>query len=190
MKIYLIRHGKDTEGIRGGWSDQSLTEEGRRQARELAKSIHFPVDAIYSSDLPRAMQTAAPVAEKLGLPIAECPEFRETNNGELAGMKNELALERYPGLFWNTLDWEERYPGGESPKEFYERICKAWDSFQNEIRQKNENAILVTHGGVIHVIRCILEGKPYSNQVKHKKVAYTQIITLEYRDEMWREVSL
>jgi len=188
MKIYLVRHGKDEEGVRGGWSSQPLTEEGCAQAQKLAEGIDFPVDAIYSSDLPRAMQTAKPVAEKLGLPITKRPEFRETNNGELAGMKNELALERYPGLFWNTLDWEECYPGGESPREFYERIWNAWDQFQREVRQRQENAILVTHSGCIHVIRCILTGRPYSNRAKHEKAAYAKIITLEYKDEIWKEV--
>lgn len=188
MKVYLVRHGKDEDGVRGGWGSQPLTEEGHAQAERLAERIDFPVDAIYSSDLPRAMQTAKPVAEKLGLPIVERPEFRETNNGELAGMKNELALARYPGLFWNTLGWEERYPGGESPRDFFERIRNAWDSFQNEVRQREENAILVTHSGCIHVIRCILTGQPYSNKAKHNKVEHAKLITLEYRDEIWKEV--
>lgn len=185
--IYLVRHGRDDDTVRGGWSDQPLTEEGHRQARRLAECINFPVDAVYSSDLPRAMQTADPVARKLGLPIVKRPEFRETNNGELAGMKNEIALVRYPGLFWNTLDWEEQYPGGESPKEFYERICTAWDAFQKEILDSGENAILVTHCGVIHVIRCILTGQPYSNKVRHPKVEHAKLITLNYKDNMWKE---
>ena len=176
MRIYLIRHGKDPEGFRGGWSRYPLTEEGLSQAEKLAESSVFPVDAIYSSDLPRAIQTAIPLGEKLKLPIVECPQFRETNNGALAGMKNELALVRYPGMFWNTLDWEEQYPDGESPKLFYERICSAWDEFQKEVRSKGEDTVLVTHGGVIQVIRCILTGEPYSN------------IPLEYRENGWREL--
>ncbi|MBQ9121635.1 MAG: histidine phosphatase family protein [Clostridia bacterium] len=104
-KIHLVRHGADDETIRGGWSNHSLTEEGFAQAEKLAESIDFPVHRLYSSDLTRAMQTAAPVAEKLGLEITPMPQFRETNNGRLAGMKHELACEKisrpvleYPGL--------------------------------------------------------------------------------------------
>ena len=186
--IYLVRHGKDVEGIRGGWSNQPLTAEGHLQAQKLAESIDFPVDAIYSSDLPRAIQTAAPIGEKLGLPVVERYEFRETNNGELAGMDNALALTRYPGLFWNTLDWEERYPGGESPREFYERISSAWDMFQEEVLQSGKNVMLVTHGGVIHVIRCILEGRAYSNRGKHKEVPHAKPIVLKFEDNKWKEV--
>lgn len=190
MRIYLVRHGKDQEGIRGGWSDQPLTEEGRRQARELAEQIDFPVDALYSSDLPRAMQTAEPIGKRLGLSIICRPEFRETNNGELAGMRNEIALVQYPGLFWNTLGWEERYPGGESPREFYERICRAWDTFQKEVLTSGENAMLVTHSGVIHVIRCLLAGRRYSNKVKHPKVEHAKPIVLKFEDAIWKEVEL
>ena len=188
MKIYLVRHGKDREDVRGGWSSQPLTEEGQKQANELAKTVDFPVDAIYSSDLLRAIQTAEPLSRKLGISIVKCPEFREVNNGALAGMENVQALQQYPGLFWNTLAWEECYPGGESPRAFYERISTAWDHFQKKIWEKQENAVLVTHSGCIHVICSILEGKPYSNRDPHQKVGYTQVVPLEWKHGRWEEV--
>ena len=148
MICYLVRHGKDDDTLRGGWSQQPLTDEGNAQAKELASFVQrsdLRIKHIYSSDLPRAVQTAQPVADQLHLPIMQMPEFREVNNGDLAGMKNELANRIYPGLYWNTLDWEEPYPGGESPRAFYERICTAWDAFQKMILKQNENVLLVTH---------------------------------------------
>ena len=59
MILYLIRHAKDDNSIRGGWSHHSLTEEGRQQARLLAEFIkkqenNLEIKKIYSSDLPRA----------------------------------------------------------------------------------------------------------------------------------------
>lgn len=125
MICYLVRHGKDDDTLRGGWSQQPLTDEGEVQAAEMADFVQksgLGIQQIYSSDLLRAMQTAQIVADSLRLPIAPKPEFREANNGNLAGMKNELAAEQYPGLYWNTLAWEQQYPGGESPKEFYEEF--------------------------------------------------------------------
>ena len=189
MVCYLVRHGQDDESRRGGWSDYPLTDRGISQAVALCiKMEDYNIRHIYSSDLPRAMQTTQILAEKLCLAVAQCPEFREVNNGELAGMKNELALVRYPGLFWNQLGWEQSYPGGESPKAFYERIVSAWESFSQEIASQNEDTILVTHGGVIHVIRAILENRPYSNKDKHRKVDYTEVITLSYEHGKWTEI--
>ena len=89
MICYLVRHGKDDDTVRGGWSGQPLNDEGKAQADELASFIQrndLGIKRIYSSDLLRAMQTAQSVADKLYLPIIPMPEFREVNNGDLAGM--------------------------------------------------------------------------------------------------------
>ena len=167
-----------------------MTDEGFAQAADLASLIqhhNLEIRHIYSSDLLRAMQTAQPVADKLRLEVFPMPEFREVNNGALAGMKNERANERYPGLYWNTLGWEQPYPDGESPREFYERICLAWDSFQGKVLEQNENVLLVTHGGVIHVILSIVNGEDYSNKITPRKIKNTELIALEYGCGGWQE---
>ena len=190
MICYLVRHGKDDGTVRGGWSQQPLTNEGKAQADELASFVQgsdLAIKHIYSSDLLRAMQTAQSVADKLHLPIVPMPEFREVNNGDLAGIKNELANKMYPGLYWNTLDWEQRYPGGESPKEFYERISTAWDAFQKMALNRNENVLLVTHGGVINVILFIVNGEKYSNKTTMRKIQNAELIALEYMEKGWIE---
>ena len=190
MICYLIRHGKDNDTVRGGWSGQPLIEEGKVQADELASFIQrsdLGIQYIYSSDLLRAIQTAQSVADKLHLPIIQMPEFREVNNGDLAGMDNELASKMYPGLYWNTLEWEQRYPGGESPKEFYERIRTAWDAFQKMVLEQNENVLLVTHGGVINVILSIVNGEKYSNKTTMRKIQNAELIALEYQGKGWKE---
>lgn len=190
MICYLVRHGKDDGTVRGGWSQQPLTNEGKAQADELASFVQgsdLAIKHIYSSDLLRAMQTAQSVADKLHLPIVPMQEFREVNNGDLAGIKNELANKMYPGLYWNTLDWEQRYPGGESPKEFYERISTAWDAFQKMALNRNENVLLVTHGGVINVILSIVNGEKYSNETIMRKIRKVELIALEYQGKGWKE---
>ena len=190
MICYLVRHGKDDGTVRGGWSQQPLTVEGKAQADKLASFVQrcdLGIKRIYSSDLLRAMQTAQPVADKLHLPIIPMPEFREVNNGDLAGMKNELANKMYPGLYWNTLGWAQRYPGGESPREFYERISTAWDAFQKMALEQNENVLLVTHGGVINVILSIVNGEEYSNKTTMRKIQNAELIALEYQGKGWIE---
>ena len=190
MICILIRHGKDDDTVRGGWSGQPLTDEGKAQADELASFLqrsNLDIKHIYSSDLLRSMQTAQSVAGKLHLPIIPMREFREVNNGDMAGMKNDLASSMYPGLYWNTLEWEQQYPGGESPKEFYERISTAWDAFQKMVLEQNENVLLVTHGGVINVILSDVNGENYSNKTSIRKIRNAELITLEYTANSWKE---
>ena len=190
MILYLVRHGQDDSTVRGGWSSSPLAEEGARQAESLAKEIllrrdELNIARILSSDLPRAQQTAQPSANALTLPVELRSEFREVNNGELAGMKNDLALVRYPGLFWNALRWDERYPGGESPREFKERIARAWTALSAELVQRKENVMLVTHSGVIHVIRHLILGTSYSNAEKQIPVPHAQLIPVRFLNGLW-----
>ena len=67
MILYIARHGKDDDTVRGGWSQTPLTEEGIQQAESLASFVqksNLNIKHIYSSDLPRAMQTAEAVANR------------------------------------------------------------------------------------------------------------------------------
>ncbi len=164
MTVYLIRHGPDDNSIRGGWSNHPLTKEGVAQSERLAqKLLGLPCDAerIVASDLLRARQTAEILAQRLNLAIEYTSDFREVNNGCLAGMDQKLAEERYPGLYWKNLAWDQCYPNGESPRAFYERVKGAWDHL---IRTTHGSMILVTHGGVINVVLHLVKGVPYSNK--------------------------
>lgn len=193
MICMLARHGKDDESVRGGWSQHSLSEEGMRQARELAGRLltqknTYSLSRIYSSDLVRAAQTAQIVGDRLGLAVTLLPDFREVNNGLLAGMKNDLAEDRFPGLYWNQLAWEQTYPEGESPKAFYERIADAWERFSCELVSGKENVFLVTHGGVIQVILSLINNVPYTNKAPVRKIPYAGSVALIFEDGKWMEL--
>ena len=183
MICYLVRHGKDDDSVRGGWSDSPLTAEGVAQVERLSAKIlaenHMDIGIIYSSDLPRAKQTAEILSKAISAPVIARPEFRETNNGVLAGMNNQVAKERYPGMYWSALDWEQSYPNGESPCQFYNRIANAWHSFKNTVQSSDRNVILVTHGGVINVIQCIEHGIAYSNKANPFPIGHAEMIGIE-----------
>ena len=113
MTIYLVRHGADDDSVRGGWSNHPLTDEGLKQSEELAKKLkenNCDAEIIYSSDLFRARQTAEILAKSINLEVEYNTEFREVNNGDLAGLNNDLANELYPNLYWRKLEWEQHYP--------------------------------------------------------------------------------
>ena len=183
MVCYLVRHGRDDESRRGGWSDAALCAEGILQVQQLAARLAaegVKAARIYTSDLPRARQSADILAAALALPVETLAQFRETNNGLLAGMDNTLANERYPNLYWNTLGFDECYPEGESPAQFYARIEAAWAALKARIREDGEDVLLVTHGGVAEAIRCMEAGLPYTNKkAQFPALAYAEMLAIE-----------
>lgn len=179
MTIYLVRHGADDNSKRGGWSNHPLTDEGLKQSEELARKLkdcNCCAEIIYSSDLLRAKQTAEILAKHLNLEIEYISDFREVNNGDLAGVDNVIADKLYPNLYWRKLEWNQHYPNGESPKEFYERVKTAWDKL---VCGNHKSIILVTHGGVINVIMHLINGVEYSNKNNAYKIATADYIEIE-----------
>ena len=170
MNLIFVRHGKDDSRYRGGWSNLDLIPEGIAQAERLAAHLQkhnssYKITQILSSDLTRTMTTAKLIASELELPIQPEPRIRETNNGDLAGMANEIALVTYPGLFFSSLSMDEHYPNGESPEEFYHRIALWFSEFSSGCRHCNGNILIVTHNGVINVIYHLVKGLKWSNKV-------------------------
>lgn len=183
MICYLIRHGKDDDSVRGGWSKTPLTAEGIEQVNGLAHllvSSQTSISQIFTSDLPRAKQTAEILSDHLHVPVIEMPAFRETNNGILAGIKNDLANILYPGLYYSSLAWDEAYPGGESPHMFFTRIFYGWNDLKEKLkRDRAGDVALVTHAGVINVILCIEARIQYTNQEIHFPIKNAQMIKVE-----------
>lgn len=194
MVIYLIRHGKDDDSYRGGWSDLGLVEEGINQSKLLAEHLYknkekYNIDTLISSDLRRTVETVKGIEEKLGIPAQFSSEWRETNNGLLAGMLNSEALEKYPGLFFSSLRMDEQYPGGESPLEFYNRIKDSYNNLCNRIinGEIGPNVMLVTHSGVINIIYHIVNGLEWSNKSGPLcKFTNTGMHIIEHTSEGWK----
>ncbi len=169
MKVIIVRHGKDDDRYRGGWSNLDLIPEGEAQAKQLAKHLKahedvYQISHILSSDLPRTITTARHIAAELDVEIHTEFRLREINNGDLAGMRNDTALVQYPGLFFNTLDMDEPYPNGESPWEFYMRIKGWFEEFCMNNCHRDDNVLIVTHGGVINIVYHLVKGIEWSNK--------------------------
>ena len=182
MKIYLIRHGKDDGNYRGGWSDRPIIDEGIYQVKKLAdylesKQKEYKIEKIISSDLLRARQTTEIINDKLKIKVEYTERLREMNNGEIAGMLNSEVEKKYPGLYYNTLKIDERYPGGESPIEFYNRIIKDFEDIIKENEMYN-NIMIVTHSGVINIIYRYINNMEWSNKIKSIKVSNAGIYSL------------
>lgn len=187
MRVLLVRHAEDDGRYRGGWSSRDITPQGAAQARELARKLgqsrwKQEITRLVASDLQRTLTTAGILSQALGLPVERESRLRETNNGDLAGMLNEEALRKYPGLFFSSLGMDEEYPNGESPRAFYNRV-KAWlERFLEEEQGAAGGVLVVTHGGVINVIYHIVRGLDWSNRGPAFKVGNCSVHVLDTDD--------
>ncbi len=191
MRILLVRHGQDEVGYRGGWSQRGLTNEGRMQSQLLANHLRDswqPLGFLISSDLERAWETANYIAQETGLPLQGSSLWREMNNGKLAGMPNRLAEQVYPGLFASSLQMDEPYPDGESPRQFFLRITQAFEDLCEKMlaRQLPPDLIVVTHGGVINILSYILNGMIWSNTEPFFPISPTSIHEISCLEGKWR----
>lgn len=183
MKVIFVRHGKDDDRYRGGWSALDLTPEGVEQAKRLAKHLKenacdYSISYIITSDLPRAMTTAELISAELGVEIWKDPRLREINNGDLAGLSNEAALVRYPGLFFRSLEMSESYPNGESPNEFYARIKGWFEELCSGGCDAKDSILVVTHGGVINVVYHLVKDVEWSNKGRAFRAAHCSVHVL------------
>jgi alpha-ribazole phosphatase len=164
-RLLLVRHATaEGNGRFQGQRDVPLTRTGRRELDRLGeKCSHYPVSAVYSSDLRRARQTAEAVARRFGLEIEVRPELREMHFGQWEGLSWNQVVRRYPRL---ASLWIERFPrqtlpGAESLGRFQKRIATGI----REIVAANRGqcALLVTHAGVIRFTLGRVLGLPARN---------------------------
>lgn len=164
IELHLVRHGQDEKNKLGGWSDNHLIEEGIAQINYLKKEIDDNYDLFISSDLNRCVETSKILNEKLNMNIIYDSNFREVNNGDLKNLTLEEFNIKHAGLYFSSLKMDEKYPNGESPNAFYNRVSIAFKNLLENNRGKK--ILLVTHGGVITVLLCLLKGYKYSTFLK------------------------
>lgn len=152
-KLYLIRHGQsanNAEGRFGGHSSTPLSELGERQAGRTAKLLASDgIDVIYSSDLPRAVQSAKPLSELTGIPIHATPAFRERHVGVLEGLTFDESREQYPDDYYALVNRNVHHviSGGESYRQLLRRATSTLNKILREHR--TERIAVYSHTGVI-----------------------------------------
>ena len=158
MKLILVRHGEtqwNRENRVVGFADIGLNDEGRRQVKRLALALKGEkVDAIYSSPLSRAWETAQEIARFHDGEVKADDAFKEMNAGELDGLTYDDMRERYGELIkrWFREPASVTMPGGEALASVQER---AWLAVER-IRGKHPDGavMVVSHNFVIMCIIC------------------------------------
>jgi probable phosphoglycerate mutase len=160
-RVLLVRHGQSEWNALGRWQGQAdppLSELGRAQARAAAQSLGA-LDAIFASDLLRAAETAAIIAEQLGVgPVIIDDDLRERDAGEWSGLTREEIHERFPGYlpddrhraFAPDGGEPKRPPGWEPDDALRTRVLRALTRIHDAV--PDGDVLAVTHGGVIYVL--------------------------------------
>jgi broad specificity phosphatase PhoE len=161
-RLYLIRHGQsagNAQGRFGGHSPMELSELGHEQAKLTAETLaKEKIDAIYSSDLRRAVQTAMPLSEKLHLPVIQTPAFRERNVGVLEGLTFEESKEKFPKDYYALVNRNIHHviSNGESYRHLLRRANTELRSILH--LHQGEKVVIFSHTGTICFLTLQLMG--------------------------------
>jgi broad specificity phosphatase PhoE len=195
MGVYLIRHGETAWNSSGRWQGAlpvPLNDIGREQARKLGlylASAEIAFDAIYSSDLPRAYETAAIVADILDKAPRTDERWRELDIGVFQGLTRQEIEERSPDAFAQFLADPLEYviPGGESRRQLQERAYAALCDLA-AITSSSRIAV-VTHGGTVKMLLLRLFGQNRAD-VEGQEISNTSLTILERASGKWRVAAI
>jgi probable phosphoglycerate mutase len=160
--FYLLRHGEtewNAENRLCGSTDVPLSQAGRQQAKSLAEHLKsIPFEALYSSPLKRALETAHLVAASVGLrPIADA-RLVELDYGQWEGKTLAEIMENDPKTFraWDANPAQVAPPGGESGLEAQQRVVSFLDFLA--ARHPQGNVLVVSHKTVCRLAICHVLG--------------------------------
>jgi probable phosphoglycerate mutase len=178
-RILLVRHGETDWNLDRrlqGHSDRSLNDTGREQSRALAEELrNEPLEAVYSSDLSRADETARIVAAAHGLEVTTLRDLRERHFGTWEGLSDAEIEERFPEQIANgTLG------DGETREEMDRRVLETLQ--QIALDHPGGTVLVVSHGGPLRsVVRhCEIDGV--------ERVGNCHVLRLEAINGVLREI--
>ena len=163
-QLLFIRHGETDWNAQQrfqGQIDVPLNAMGRAQAARLGQRLASEAhDALFSSDLTRAQETAAPLAAAWGQAPTLVPGLREQSFGVLEGLDVPTIKERHPDLWqaWLQHRGDFALPGGESLHQFHSRVMDAVRNLAHS--GAGQRLVIVTHGGVLDMLWRTARGEP------------------------------
>lgn len=174
MKLIMVRHGETEDNLKqilAGHLPGKLTLNGKEQARRVALRLKDEqIDAIYSSDLKRAKDTALEIAKfHPKTKIHFTKELRETDFGDLTGMDPK------------NVDWKNLPTNVETLDQIYVRGKKFLDKIYH--KHKDKTVLFVCHGGIKGAITAVIlnEGPDYIKQ--STKIGSTAVSIFEIRED-------
>lgn len=169
-KLCLIRHGETTwnaERRLQGHTNIPLNNKGIQQARQMAQAIKntkLSFDALYTSDLKRAADTANAIVELFGVEARVDSALRERHFGALQGLTIQEAPLLQPTIWQAHIarDLEHELDGGESIHQFALRVQTVLDKIQEQ--HTGQTILLVSHGGTLDMVYRIASKQALSTE--------------------------
>jgi broad specificity phosphatase PhoE len=200
MRLILVRHGQTSSNI-GRLLDTEdpgadLTPLGRDQAAALVPALGaVQIEAIYSSPLARAKQTAAPLSMSLGLRVQVREGLREVRAGTLEMRGDDASASTYlrTVLAWSKGQVDTRMPGAENGREVFAR----YDDVIDEVTDQGlATAVIVSHGAMIRSWTAHRVDNITTDFVERHPVRNTGCVVLEgspaqgWQALNWQDISL
>ena len=149
--LFVARHGQtdwNREHRWQGWADPPLNAAGREQAADLGESLAgLGIEAVVSSDLRRAAETAEIAGARLGLPVEVDARLREVDVGEWSGLTSAEVEARYPEGYRRRRGGRTGWAEGEELGAMAERVVSSL--LEISARHPGQRVLVVTHGGPV-----------------------------------------
>lgn len=180
--IVFVRHGEtdwNRERRVQGSLGASINDVGREQARGLSRLLwEVPLQAVYSSELPRAVETASYVAGPHALGVVTDPRLNEIHHGDWEGMLESELPDLPLYLRWRDDPTSVTLPGGEPLQAVHERAVAAMRDILARHQESEGLVAVVSHQVVLALLKCYLLDRPWSQLRRHALgVASYEILT-------------
>ncbi len=179
-RVLLVRHGatdwNETKRAQGQ-ADVELNDKGRAQAAQVADELaRLEVDAVYSSDLQRALDTATAIATRHDLEVTSDPAFREIDQGEWTGLTPDEIAGRWPELYGRDRYHAAR-PRGEAPGQVRAR---ALEGLKRVVTAHPRGTVVVVgHGSMMRWIAAAALGYDDAESARVRGVSTGGIVMLD-----------
>jgi len=191
-ELILIRHGEtawNRERRMQGQTNTPLSPTGRAQAEAVGLRLaRHPFAALYSSDLQRAWDTAAAIAQASGREVRSEPRLRERTFGVFEGLTYDEMAHRYPAEHarFALRDPDYAVPGSESPRQFFERSLACLEDIA--AAHPGESVVVVTHGLVLDTLHRAARNMPLEIK-REAPLLNASLNTFHRAAHAWIEVS-
>jgi probable phosphoglycerate mutase len=193
-RLVLVRHGQSHGNVERRLDTRppgaALTDLGRDQARAFARDLpHRPAMIAHSVAL-RAAQTAAEIADELGLGTEEFEGIHEVQVGDLEDRNDDAAIEEFNAIYqhWHEGDIDLRLPGGETARQVLDRYLPVIG--QLRMRHLDDDAwhgdiVVVSHGAAIRLASAVLAGVDASFALDHHLSNTESVVLVPVTDGRW-----